>query len=83
MVRPNLRSWSARGRYCRAGSLGNLNSDIIIAKGRAGRVWDTSGHEYVDLLLGSGPMLVGHAHPEVTQGVLEQIPLGTTFFVNN
>jgi glutamate-1-semialdehyde 2,1-aminomutase len=66
-----------------AGSLGNLNSDIIITKGRAGRVWDASGHEYVDLLLGSGPMLVGHAHPEVTQAVLEQIPLGTTFFANN
>jgi glutamate-1-semialdehyde 2,1-aminomutase len=66
-----------------AGGLGNVNSDIIIAKGRAGRVWDVSGREYVDLLLGSGPMLVGHAHPDVTQAVLEQIPLGTTFFVNN
>lgn len=66
-----------------AGGLGNLASDIIIARGRAGRVWDVSGHEYVDLLLGSGPMLVGHAHPEVTQAVLDQVPLGTTFFTNN
>jgi glutamate-1-semialdehyde 2,1-aminomutase len=66
-----------------AGSLGNMNSDSIIARGRAGRVWDISGREYVDLLLGSGPMLVGHAHPEVTQAVLEQVPLGTTFFANN
>ena len=46
-------------------------------------MWDVSGREYVDLLLGSGPMLVGHAHPEVTQAVLEQVPLGTTFFANN
>src|ERR1700677_3221897 len=66
-----------------AGGLGNVASDTIIARGRAGRVWDVSGREYVDLLLGSGPMLVGHAHPEVTQAVLEQVPLGTTFFANN
>ena len=56
-----------------AGGLGNIASDTIIARGRAGRVWDVSGREYVDLLLGSGPMLVGHAHPEVTQAVLEQV----------
>jgi glutamate-1-semialdehyde 2,1-aminomutase len=65
------------------GGLGNIASDVIIARGRAGRVWDVGGREYVDLLLGSGPMLVGHAHPEVTQAVVEQVPLGTTFFTNN
>ena len=66
-----------------AGSFGNGSGDIIIREGRAGRVWDVSGNEYVDFLLGSGPMLVGHAHPEVTAAVQEQIPRGTTFFVNN
>jgi glutamate-1-semialdehyde 2,1-aminomutase len=70
-------------RLLPAGGLGNLNSDTIIAKGHAGRVWDVSGREYVDFLLGSGPMLVGHAHPEVTEAVLAQAPLGTTFFANN
>jgi glutamate-1-semialdehyde 2,1-aminomutase len=66
-----------------AGTLGNMATDIVIAKGQAGRVWDTNGREYVDFLLGSGPMLVGHAHPEVTRAVLDQIPFGTTFFANN
>ncbi len=66
-----------------AGNLGNMNADTVIAAGRAGRVWDVSGREYVDFLLGSGPMLVGHAHPEVTEAVLEQVPRGTTFFANN
>jgi glutamate-1-semialdehyde 2,1-aminomutase len=46
-------------------------------------VWDESGREYVDFLLGSGPMLVGHAHPEVTQAAQAQVALGTTFFANN
>jgi glutamate-1-semialdehyde 2,1-aminomutase len=42
-----------------------------------------SGNEYVDHLLGSGPMLVGHSHPEVVAAVREQVELGTTFFANN
>jgi glutamate-1-semialdehyde 2,1-aminomutase len=70
-------------RVLPGGTFGNVSSDIVIAKGRAGRVWDVSGNEYVDFLLGSGPMLVGHAHPEVTAAVQEQIPLGSTFFTNN
>ncbi len=70
-------------RVLPGGGFGNLASDIVIAHGRAGRVWDESGREYVDFLLGSGPMLVGHAHPEVTEAVMAQVPLGTTFFANN
>jgi glutamate-1-semialdehyde 2,1-aminomutase len=66
-----------------AGTFGNMASDTVVTKGKAGRVWDLSGNEYVDFLLGSGPMLVGHDHPEVTAAVLAQIPNGTTFFANN
>ena len=65
------------------GSLGNIGRDIVITEGKAGRVRDASGNEYIDFLLGSGPMLIGHAHPEVTQVVREQIEKGTTFFANN
>ena len=71
------------GRVLPAGGFGNVASDIVVAKGRAGRVWDESGNEYIDYLIGSGPMLVGHAHPEVTAAAVEQLPLGTTYFVNN
>ena len=70
-------------RVLPAGGFGNLTSDIIIAKGAGGRVWDESGREYVDFLLGSGPMLVGHAHPDVTEAVLAQVALGTTYFASN
>ena len=65
------------------GRFGNMPSDIVIREGRGGRVWDESGNEYVDFLLGSGPMLVGHAHPEVLAAVSEQLAHGTTFFANN
>jgi glutamate-1-semialdehyde 2,1-aminomutase len=70
-------------RVLPAGSFGNLTSDIVIREGRGGRVWDVSGNEYVDFLLGSGPMFIGHSHPEVTAAALAQIPRGTTFFANN
>ncbi len=65
------------------GSFGNMAGDLVIREGRGGRVWDESGNEYVDFQLGSGPMLVGHAHPEVTAAVAAQVPHGTTFFANN
>jgi glutamate-1-semialdehyde 2,1-aminomutase len=71
------------GRYLAGGTLGNLAEDVILARGRGSRVWDVSGHEYIDYLLGSGPMLVGHAHPEVVAAVREQLELGSTFFANN
>ncbi len=66
-----------------AGGFGNLASDIVIKEGRGGRVWDVSGNEYVDFLLGSGPMLVGHGNEEVLAAVQEQVQRGTTFFANN
>src|SRR5690349_8079539 len=70
-------------RVLPGGSFGNFSADIVIREGRGGRVWDESGKEYVDFLLGSGPMLVGHAHPEVTAAAQAQIAKGTTFFANN
>jgi glutamate-1-semialdehyde 2,1-aminomutase len=70
-------------RVLPAGSFGNVASDIVIREGRGGRVWDVSGNEYVDFLLGSGPMFIGHGHPEVMAAVQAQIPRGTTFFANN
>ena len=70
-------------RVLPAGNFGNMAVDTVIRRGRGGRVWDVSGNEYVDYLLGSGPMLVGHAHPEVNAAVVEQVEHGSTFFANN
>ena len=70
-------------RVLPAGGFGNFATDIIIREGRGGRVWDISGNEYVDFLIGSGPMFIGHAHPDVVAAVQAQIPKGSTFFANN
>ena len=70
-------------RVLPGGSFGNMPAEVILKEGRGGRIWDEAGNEYVDFLLGSGPMFAGHAHPEVTAAVQAQVPLGTTFFANN
>ena len=74
---------SLANRVLPGGSFGNFPSDIVIADGQAGRVRDASGNEYVDFLLGSGPIFIGHAHPDVVAAVQAQIPRGVTFFANS
>ncbi|SHL80532.1 glutamate-1-semialdehyde 2,1-aminomutase [Roseovarius marisflavi] len=76
--------WIARARkVLPAAGFGNFDASIVIARGEGSHVWDEDGNEYVDYLIGSGPMLLGHGHPEVMEAVLEQLPKGMTFFANN
>ena len=70
-------------RYMPGGSNGNVYSGIILDKGLGSRVWDINGTEYIDYLMGSGPMLVGHSHPDVLDAVRTQLGKSTTFFVLN
>ncbi len=70
-------------RVLPGGTFGNFPGEVVIREGSGGRVWDENGREYVDFLLGSGPMLVGHAHPEVTAAAQARVAQGTTFFANN
>ena len=70
-------------RVLPGGNLGNVSQDIVITRGEGSRIWDASGNEYIDYLLGSGPMVIGHSHPEVVEVVREQLSKGTTFFANN
>ena len=76
--------WNERAKaVLPAGGFGNFDPGIVIARGDGARVWDEDGREYIDFLIGSGPMLLGHSHPEVMEAVLEQLPKGQTFFANN
>ena len=70
-------------KFLPGGSLGNLSSDVIIDKGVGSKIFDVEGNEYIDYLLGSGPMITGHAHPDVMAAVKAQLENGTTFFANN
>ena len=70
-------------RVLPAGGFGNVSHPTIVARGQGCRVWDVAGREYIDYLLGSGPMIVGHAHPEVLEVTQACVADGTTFFANN
>jgi glutamate-1-semialdehyde 2,1-aminomutase len=57
-VNSPVRSWKAVG-----------GSPIVIARGRGCRVTDVDGREYVDLVGSWGPLVLGHAHPDVVAAI--------------
>lgn len=60
-----------------------LPLEACIDRGSGSRVWDESGREYIDFLLASGPLILGHAHPRVCQAVAEQLSRGSAFHALN
>ena len=56
---------------------------MVMVRGEGSRVFDAAGREYLDYMLGSGPLLLGHAHPAVVAAVQRQAALGSTFFALN
>jgi len=66
-----------------ASGFGNFDPSIIIREGKGSRVWDEDGNEFIDYLTGSGPMILGHGHPEVLDAISEQMAKGMTFFAHN
>tara|TARA_R110002110_G_scaffold66224_10_gene181665 strand:+ start:1927 stop:3192 length:1266 start_codon:yes stop_codon:yes gene_type:complete len=80
----SMQEWTERaGKVLPAGGFGNFDPGIVIREGHGAHVWDEDGAEYIDYLIGSGPMIVGHSHPEVVEVVTEQVAKGFTFFANN
>lgn len=84
MTQLDSNPWHARARaVLPAGGFGNYDPSVILKKGHGSRVWDENGKEYIDYLIGSGPMLVGHNNPEVMEAVTAQLADGVTFFTTN
>ena len=42
---------------------------VFFKKGLGSKLWDVDGKEYIDYINSWGPMIVGHAHPEVISAV--------------
>src|SRR5690349_22797644 len=51
----------------------------FMASGRGAWLTDVDGNEYVDLACSWGPLLLGHAHPEVQAAVTEAVARGTSY----
>ena len=52
---------------------------IFIDRGLGSHMWDVDGNEYVDYLLGYGPLVLGHAHPLLVDAVSRQMKLGSIY----
>lgn len=51
----------------------------FIERGEAARVYDSEGNEYVDYVNSWGALVLGHAHPEVTEKLKRAVDRGTSF----
>ncbi|HRW08989.1 MAG TPA: aminotransferase class III-fold pyridoxal phosphate-dependent enzyme [Caldilineaceae bacterium] len=75
------------GQYFAGGTLGafHLPPDVamVFARAQGTKMVDSDGKEYIDFLMGSGPMILGHGHPAVVEAVQQQVGKGTTFFTLN
>ena len=67
-VNSPVRAWRAVG-----------GSPLFIQRGRGCRVIDADGKEYIDYLGSWGPLIVGHAHPQVVKALEEALKRGTSF----
>ena len=52
----------------------------VFHRGEGSRIFDVAGKEYIDYVLGSGPLILGHAHPAIVAAVRRQAGLGSTFY---
>lgn len=56
---------------------------MVVESGRGCWLRDHSGNEYIDYLMGSGPLLLGHAHPAVVSAVKARAEKGSSYLMVN
>ena len=78
-----LRESIVPGGVLTGGSVTPSGASILIEKGDGPYVITDQGVEYIDYKLGSGPMLVGHAHPKVVEGIKKRVDKGIDFYAPN
>ena len=62
------------------GAIPPRETPTVFASASGSKIIDRDGREYIDYVMGSGPLLVGHAHPEVVEAVRASAGLGSTYF---
>jgi len=67
-VNSPVRAWKAVG-----------GEPIFISNARGSKIYDAAGIEYIDYVLSWGPMILGHAHPEITAAICAAAQKGTSF----
>ncbi len=52
---------------------------LFIERAKGNRIWDADGNEYIDFIGSWGPMILGHADPDVEEAVAKQMEKGFSF----
>jgi len=52
---------------------------LFIARGEGAYIYDEDGNKFLDFISSWGPLLVGHAHPEIVEAITETVKNGTSF----
>ncbi len=86
-VRKNPKSASLYPRFKRIFPSGGGGHDgyvgepfpITMDRGQGARKWDVDGNEYIDFGLGSASLLLGHAHPDVVEALVQAAPSGSHY----
>ncbi|MDO5510204.1 MAG: glutamate-1-semialdehyde 2,1-aminomutase [Weeksellaceae bacterium] len=52
---------------------------VFMERAKGAYLYDADGHQYLDYINSWGPMILGHAHPEVTEAIISQVEKGTSF----
>ncbi len=56
---------------------------FFVDRGFGSRIYDVDGNEYIDYVCSWGPLILGHAHPEVIGFIKEVAEKGTSFGIPN
>jgi glutamate-1-semialdehyde 2,1-aminomutase len=78
-----LATWRRATRVMPGGTDSNFRAwgedTIYVDRGKGATVWDMDGNEYVDLRMGYGPVILGHADDRVDDYVNERMRRGVSF----
>ncbi len=58
-------------------SVGGFPSFVV--RGRGSKIWDADGNPYIDYCLSWGPLILGHARPEIVSAAKKAAALGTSY----
>ena len=51
----------------------------FMVKGEGSRIYDADGNEFIDYVCSWGPLILGHAHPQVVDALKVALERGTSF----
>lgn len=76
--------WQESQQYLAGGVASSLRAamkpfPLFVESAQGAIIRDADGNEYIDYLLGYGPLILGHAHPELTEALHRAMRRGFTY----